>query len=316
MYLSFSFAIAVLSFLFSNLASCTIDFTPYLSSLALSPHARIHFRNQPRYLDLIKRWSYLDAPDYAAVVEVATPQDVAQVITFANTHSVPYYAITGGHGGNSPLASFKNGIQINMRALNSIVLSPDGSYMTVGGGVKGVEVRDELWKHGKWTPHGVCECPGFVALALGGGHGMLQGKYGLMSDQVLAMEVVLANGAMVTVSETAHEELFWAMRGAGHNFGVVTAMEYKVYDVPDTELRGRTWSYEILVYDATEENVKKVFGAARDMMGYEIQPEDLTLFSLIGLDLVISKPVILHHGETSLRFHFAQHEIDILTILQ
>jgi len=96
-----------------------------------------------------------------------------------------------------------------MRLLNSVVLSSDGTYVTVGGGVKGVEVRDALWKIGKWTPHGLCECPGFVALALGGGHGILQGRYGLMSDQVLSMDVVLANGTAITASETSHAGLFW-----------------------------------------------------------------------------------------------------------
>lgn len=65
--------------------------------------------------------------------------------------------------------------------------------------------------------------------ALGGGHGVQQGKYGLISDNILSMNVVLANGSTLRVSETDNSDLWWAMRGAGHNFGVVTSFEMRIY---------------------------------------------------------------------------------------
>ena len=68
-----------------------------------------------------------------------------------------------------------------------------------------------------------------VGPALGGGHGVQQGVYGLISDSVINMNVVLANGTAITVSETSHADLWWAMRGAGHNFGIVTSFEMKIY---------------------------------------------------------------------------------------
>ena len=69
--------------------------------------------------------------------------------------------------------------------------------------------------------HGVCECVGYTAVLLGGGHGILQGRYGLIADQLVSARMVLANGSAVTVSADSHPELFWAIRGAGHNFGIV-----------------------------------------------------------------------------------------------
>ena len=71
-----------------------------------------------------------------------------------------------------------------------------------------------------------------MGVALGGGHGTLQGHYGLLTDQIVAARVVLANGKAVTVSKIKNSDLFWALRGAGHNFGIVTEVTYKVYDAP------------------------------------------------------------------------------------
>ena len=86
---------------------------------------------------------------------------------------------------------------------------------------------------------------------LGGGHGFIQGDHGLVADNLLTARVVLANGSVITVSDTDHQDLFWGLRGAGHNFGIVTEVTVKLYDVPDDD----TWYYENFVYtgDAVEE---------------------------------------------------------------
>ena len=294
---TFFFPIIAILYLPVSLLASTHHLPNALSALHLSPNAHIHLRDTPGYTDLAKRWSYWAAPDIAAIIEVATTLDVAETIRFANAHDVPYLAQSGAHGTTASLGAVKNGILIHLRRLDSITVSQDGSYATIGGGVKGVEVRDELWKLGKWTVTGLCECPGFVALALGGGHGILQGRYGLLSDQVLGMEVVLANGSAVTVSASSHADLFWAMQGAGHNFGVVTSMRYKVYDVPQTEVGGRVWSHEMLTYEATKENVESVFGLARDMLEEGRQPEELMLYGAAATDSESGRLVIMQHCE-------------------
>lgn len=78
---------------------------------------------------------------------------------------------------------------------------------------------------------GSCLCVGMVGPAFGGGHGVQQGVHGLISDNVIKMNVVLANGTAITVSESSHTDLWWAMRGAGHNFGILTSFEMKIYPV-------------------------------------------------------------------------------------
>ena len=114
---------------------------------------------------------------------------------------------------------------------------------------------------------GICECVGIAAPVLGGGHGWNQGKYGLAADQVIEARMVLSNGTAVTVSETSHPDLFWGIKGAGHNFGIVTELTYKIYDVhPD-----KTWSFEF--YFFSEDALEKVFAQANEMA--ESQPANV-----------------------------------------
>ena len=87
---------------------------------------------------------------------------------------------------------------------------------------------------------------------LGGGHGRLQNKYGLISDNMLKINAVLANGTAITVSADSHPDLFWAMQGAGHNFAAVTSFELKIYPRgPDT------WYYKTYIF--TEDKLEKLF---------------------------------------------------------
>lgn len=140
---------------------------------------------------------------------------------------------------------------------------------------------------------GICECVGLPAVALGGGLGILQGNYGLLSDQILSLNVVIANSSVITVSPTSHPDLFWALQGAGHNFGIVTSLEYKIYDVDALPGKG-VWSYEALSYPATPENVKRVYEIAQEML--DTQPKGMLQYALVLLNPEVSKePIILHH---------------------
>lgn len=123
----------------------------------------------------------------------------------------------------------KSGIEIHMNLLNSIKIAKDGNAVTLGGGVMSKNVTDTLWAAGKQTVTGTCECVSYLGPGLGGGHGWLQGRYGLVSDQFVSWNVVLASGKLVTVDKSS--ELFWGMKGAGHNFGIITSMTSKIYDL-------------------------------------------------------------------------------------
>lgn len=168
---------------------------------------------------------------------------------------LPWLAISGHHGAINSLGTFEYGIQISMEKLNTIQISSDGQTALIGGGTLSKNITDTLWALGKQTVTGACECTSLVGPMLGGGHGWLQGQYGLAADQLVEARVVLADGQLVTVSENStYSDLFWALKGAGHNFGIVTQVKYKIYDVPN----GGKWTYANLIF--TQDKLEQVFG--------------------------------------------------------
>lgn len=97
---------------------------------------------------------------------------------------------------------------------------------------------------------------------LGGGHGWLQGQHGLLTDNILSARVVLADGTAVTASPTVNSDLFWALRGAGHNFGIVTSVDYRIFDVEPGQ--GRLWAYEEYVFK--QDKLEALFGWANGLL--------------------------------------------------
>src|SRR4051794_12172046 len=117
----------------------------------------------------------------------------------------------------------------------------------------------------------VAECIGMVGPALGGGHGFFQGQHGLMTDQIISARIALGNRTIVTVSESSNQDLFWALRGAGHNFGIVTQVTYKVYDVPP----GDKWTSESFIFSSDQ--IEEIYKFANDLL--ESQPPKMIHFS-------------------------------------
>ncbi|KAI4174451.1 MAG: hypothetical protein LQ348_006376 [Seirophora lacunosa] len=211
----------------------------------LSPQASIYLPGSSSFDTATQRWQDWQPPKFLAAVEVATVQ-------FANLLNLPFLAVTGGHGSIGSLGKLNHGIEIWMRKLNATEIAEDGRTVQLGGGLLAKEITDALWADGKQTVTGLCECVGNVGAMLGGGHGILQGRYGLIADNLLSAEVVLANGSLATASSTSHPDLFWALRGAGHNFGIVTSYRFKIYDVPPDN----SWTVESYVY--TEDKLEQV----------------------------------------------------------
>ncbi|OBS25095.1 hypothetical protein FPOA_05630 [Fusarium poae] len=215
---------------------------PDLSS-KLSPNASIVFSQDPEFGGLVSRWRDWHAPQVGAVVTAFTETDVQEAVRYANQNRIPFLARSGGHGATEALQLAKDVLVVDIRGMNDIKIAESGNHATIGGGASVKKVVNELWASKKQTVTGICECVGISAPVLGGGHGWLQGKKGLASDQVISARVVLPNGEAVTASEESNPDLFWALRGAGHNFGIVTEWEYRIYDVENPN-----WSYEILIF--------------------------------------------------------------------
>ena len=102
---------------------------------------------------------------------------------------------------------------------------------------------------------------------------MLQGQHGLIADQLIEARMVLADGTALTVSESSYPDLFWAIRGAGHNFGVVAEFTYKIYDVEQSGM----WAYETFIF--TGDKLEAVFSLANEMMG--TQPPEVVHWAVI-----------------------------------
>ncbi|KAL8989640.1 MAG: hypothetical protein Q9177_001516 [Variospora cf. flavescens] len=247
----------------------------------LAPTARVNFRGSVGYQNATTRWSAGHHPDFAAVVMPTSTEDVAASIKLANMLGVPFLAVNRGHGTAMDINDCRHGINIHIRTLDSITFAEDGQSAVLGGGVYGDQVVRSLAARGKATATGACTCVGLLGPGLGGGLGRYQGFYGLVADNILEMTVVTAKGSIVTASDRQNAELFWAMRGAGHNFGIVTQIKYKIYDdvVPD---------WWIATYHFTKEYIDQVFEVLNQLNGNGSQPKELTTYTVLVFDREVS----------------------------
>src|SRR5436190_3038939 len=164
-----------------------------------------------------------------AVVRCRAPEDVAQALAFAR-EGLHIALRSGGHcfAGRSSTT----GVVIDMGGMNEVSIS-DGT-VTVGGGARLADVYDALAAHGRTIAAGCGPTVGIAGLTLGGGLGVLGRSHGLTADQLLAARVVLADGRIVDCDARRHEDLFWALRGAGGGqFAVVTQLVLRTLPAPD-----------------------------------------------------------------------------------
>lgn len=139
-----------------------------------------------------------------------------------------------GEGWSSSFTLGKNGILINLRGLNQVTFNPQKTQATIGGGAIISDVVKAAYANDAHVLTGNCNCVGALGAGLGGGYGNLMGLYGFGVDNILSMNVVLPNGNAQTVTPN-QADLFWAFRGAGPNFGIVTSATLKSYPVPKAQ---------------------------------------------------------------------------------
>ena len=180
----------------------------------------------------------------ALIARCAGPDDVARAIAFACDHDLPLAVRGGGHNG-AGLGTCDDGVVIDLSLLREVEVDPHAQTVRVGGGCTWAEVDQATNAHGLATPSGIISTTGVGGLTLGGGLGHLTRKCGLAIDNLLAADMVLAGGKRVRASADEHPDLFWAIRGGGGNFGVVTAFEFRLHHV-DTVIGGPTfWPVEL-----------------------------------------------------------------------
>ncbi len=179
----------------------------------------------------------------AVIARCASPGDVAGVIAFARTHDLPLAVRGGGHNGGG-LGSVDDGVVADLSLLNSVSVDAAARTVRAGGGSTWGEVDTATHEHGLAVPCGIISTTGVGGLTLGGGIGHLTRGYGLTIDNLLAAEVVLADGDRVTASADENAELFWAVRGGGGNFGVVTEFTFRAHPVSDVVGGPTFWPIE------------------------------------------------------------------------
>jgi FAD/FMN-containing dehydrogenase len=165
-----------------------------------------------------------------AVARVASAEDVAATVTFARTHGLPLSVRSGGHS----LAHYSvvNGaIVVDFSAMKRVSIDPETRIAHVEAGATSGDLATPAHEHGLALSTGDTHSVGIGGLTTGGGIGFMVRKYGLAIDNLLEAEVVTADGKILTASEHQHQDLFWAIRGGGGNFGIITRFTFQLAPV-------------------------------------------------------------------------------------
>ncbi|HWV35241.1 MAG TPA: FAD-binding oxidoreductase, partial [Thermomicrobiales bacterium] len=167
----------------------------------------------------------------AMIVECADAADVITALHFARDAGWPISVRAGGHSVPG-FSTNDDGMVIDLAPMRNVHIDPARKVATVGGGATWGDVDHAAWSFGLVTPGGVVSTTGVTGLGLGGGFGHLTRRFGLVVDNMLGADVVTADGELVYTSERENPDLFWAIRGGGGNFGIVTRLELALHPVP------------------------------------------------------------------------------------
>ena len=227
----------------------------------------------------------------ALVVRCGSAQDVAAAVTFAVEQGLEI-AVRGGAHSMSGASTVDDGLMIDLSRLNSAVVDPESRLARVGGGALLADLDAATQQHGLAVPAGVVGHTGVGGLTLGGGMGWLTRRFGLTIDHLRSAEIVTADGQIRRVSAQEHPDLFWAVRGGGGNFGVVTEFEFDLVEAgPMVQVALMFWGLE---------QGREVLRLAREVMA--TLPLDLNII-IAGLN---SPPAPFvpeeHHGRPGYAF--------------
>ncbi|KAI0200233.1 hypothetical protein F4808DRAFT_461098 [Astrocystis sublimbata] len=154
----------------------------------------ISFPRSQAFFDATLRWDKYAQPTFSAAISPGVEVDVIKSVKLATSHNIPFLATGGRHGYTTTLATLTNGLAIDLKTVTS-------------------------------------QCPGQVGSTLGAGVGRDEGRYGLAIDALLSVRLVTADARLIEVSATSHPDLFWAIRGAGANFGIITYATYRLHRI-------------------------------------------------------------------------------------
>jgi FAD/FMN-containing dehydrogenase len=186
--------------------------------------------NDQRYDDMRRVFNAAIDRRPALIARCASPEDVCQAVSFARQENL-IVSIRGAGHNVAGFAVCDDGLVIDLSGMKAITVDAAARTVRVEGGCNWGEVNDALQPYSLAATGGFVSITGVSGLTLGGGLGWLVRKHGLALDNLLSAEIVLADGRLVTASARENSDLFWAIRGGGGNFGVVTSFEFQVHPV-------------------------------------------------------------------------------------
>jgi len=166
----------------------------------------------------------------AMIANCINVDDIKKCVNFARSHDL-LVSIKGGGHNVAGRAVWDDALMINLSQMNAVLVDPVKRTVRVESGATIGELDMETQKFGLATPVGIVSKTGIAGLTLGGGNGYLSRKHGLTIDNLLSVELVTAEGNLISANETENSDLFWALRGGGGNFGVVTSFEFKLHEL-------------------------------------------------------------------------------------
>ncbi|KAM0811982.1 putative FAD-binding PCMH-type domain-containing protein, partial [Seiridium cardinale] len=208
-------------------------------------------------------------------------------LSYFTSHNISFLAQGGGHGYSPTLGSIQNAVLINLEKFNQTTISDDGC-LTIGGSARFSDIYAAAYSSGREMTLGSCPCVGATGATLGGGHGRLQGKHGLSADALREVRLALWNGTIIEASTSQNADLFWGLRGAGQNFGVVIESTFETYPQANDGLH---YNADMVFTDDSLEDVLNAInkiipeqdpGLAMDLIFFA-DPSSLTAIAFLNL---------------------------------
>jgi FAD/FMN-containing dehydrogenase len=226
----------------------------------------------------------------AVIVRCRSADDVAAAVQFAQVAGLEISVRGGGHN-VAGRAVADDAVMIDLAEMRGIEVDPDARTLRAEGGLTWAELNDAAAEHGLAVTGGAISATGIAGLTLGGGLGWLMAKHGLAADNLLGVTLVTADGEILDVTEASDPDLFWALRGGGGNFGIVTTFTYRLH--PLAMVTGGLIAHPI---DAAPEMLRFYRDAVKDYS------DDLTVFAALvhapdGSGAKLAAMIVFHTGD-------------------
>jgi FAD/FMN-containing dehydrogenase len=241
-----------------------------IESLKSKIKGRVVLPSDSNYKEVREIWNAMIDRQPALIVRCAEANDVPHAISFAREHGLEISIRGGGHN-IAGSALYDNGLVIDFSTMRNVRVDAEKKRAYVEPGATLADFDEATQSSGLATPVGINSTTGIAGLTLGGGFGWLTRTYGMTIDNLVSVEAVTTNGKTIRASENENADLFWALRGGGGNFAVVTQFEFKLHEVGPEILAG------LIVYPFDQ--AKQVLTKYREFV--ESAPEELNVWIVL-----------------------------------